>query len=144
MEQGCEFCRIVQGASPARIVADDPDALAVFPQRPLSRGHTLVVPRLHIPDLWSADPTLAARVIQTVIRVGQAINASLRPDGLNLVSSAGEAASQSVFHLHMHVVPRWVGDHIGSIWPPGDPLDNTAKDQAAEAIREAYLAFNAS
>ena len=53
MEPGCEFCRIIQGTSPARVVADDADALAFFPLRPVSRGHTLIVPKPHVPDLWS-------------------------------------------------------------------------------------------
>jgi histidine triad (HIT) family protein len=143
MKPDCEFCRIIKGTDPACIVADEVDALAFFPLRPVSPGHTLVVPKIHVPDLWSADPPLAARVIQTVIRVGQAINVSLRPDGLNLISSAREAASQSVFHLHMHVVPRWAGDHIGHIWPPSEPLEDMAKDRAADLIREAYLPFSA-
>ena len=81
--------------------------------------------------------------MQAVIGVGQAINTALRPDGLNLISSAGEAASQTVFHLHLHVVPRWAGDHLGNIWPPSPPLSDEVKDETAAAIRAAYTAISA-
>ena len=141
VEPDCQFCQIIQGTGPARVVAQDAHALAFFPLRPVSRGHTLVVPRAHVADLWSADPALAGHVIQTVVRVGHAIRAALLPDGLNLISSAGEAASQTVFHLHLHVVPRWAGDHIGNIWPPGERVDEAAQDQSADMIRNAYRAL---
>lgn len=81
--------------------------------------------------------------MQAVIDVGQAITAALRPDGLNLISSAGEAASQTVFHLHLHVVPRWAGDRLGNIWPPSPPLTDEVKDETAVAIRAEYTAINA-
>ena len=72
-----------------------------------------------------------------VLRVGRAIQEALTPEGMNLISSAGEAASQTVFHLHLHVVPRWHGDHIGNIWPPSEPWSETVKDDVADAIRRA-------
>jgi histidine triad (HIT) family protein len=62
---------------------------------------------------------------------------------LNLISSAGEAASQTVFHLHLHVIPRWSGDRLGSIWPPSEPLTDDLKDETAAAMRDAYNAIRA-
>jgi histidine triad (HIT) family protein len=139
----CEFCQIVRGERPARVVADGPDALAFFPLQPVCRGHTIVIPKTHVRDLWAAGSVLSAELMQVVIRVGHAIRTALRPDGLNLISSAGEAASQTVFHLHLHVVPRWAGDQMGSIWPPSPPLTDEAKDETAAAIRAAYTAVSA-
>ena len=101
MDPDCEFCQIVRGARPARVVADAPDALAFFPLRPVCPGHTIVIPKTHVRDLWAAGSLMSAGLMQAVIDVGQAITAALRPDGLNLISSAGEAASQTVFHLHL-------------------------------------------
>ena len=143
VDRDCEFCQIVRGVRPARIVADAPDALAFFPLRPACLGHTIVIPKAHVRDLWAAGSVLDAGLMQAVIGVGRAITAVLRPDGLNLISSAGAAASQTVFHLHLHVVPRWAGDQFGDIWPPGPPLTEAAKDEAAAAVRAAYTAVSA-
>jgi len=143
MDLDCQFCQIVRGERPARVVADGPDALALFPLRPTCRGHTIVIPKAHVRDLWAAGSVLSAELMQMVIGVGHAIRTALQPDGLNLISSAGQAASQTVFHLHLHVVPRWAGDHIGSIWPPSPPLADEVKDETAAAIRAAYAAVSA-
>jgi len=143
MVPDCEFCQIVRRERPARVVGDSPDALAFFPLKPVCLGHTIVIPKTHVRDLWAADSLLSMGLMQTVIRVGQAISKALRPDGMNLISSAGEAASQTVFHLHLHVVPRWSGDHIGNIWPPSEPLSDEVKDGAAAVIRVAYAAISA-
>lgn len=72
-----------------------------------------------------------------VIRVGRAINSALVPEGMNLISSSGTAAEQSVFHLHLHVVPRWEDDEIGEIWPTRRPMKRTVKEDVAEVIRQA-------
>jgi histidine triad (HIT) family protein len=143
MDPDCEFCQIVRGDRPARIVADASDALAFFPLQPACLGHTIVIPKTHVRDLWAAGSVLDAGLMRAVIGVGHAIDTVLRPDGLNLISSAGEAASQTVFHLHLHVVPRWAGDHLGTIWPPSPLLADQAKDATAAAIRAAYTAVSA-
>ena len=143
LDVGCPFCQIVRGEQPARIVGDSSDTLAFFPLRPVCLGHTIVIPKAHVPDLWAAGSPPSAGLMQAVVRVGQAINRVLRPDGMNLISSAGKAASQTVFHLHLHVVPRWSGDHIGHIWPPGEPLGDQLKDETAAAIRAAYAVISA-
>ena len=143
MDPDCQFCQIVWGERPARVVADAPDSLAFFPLRPVCPGHTIVIPKTHVRDLWAAGSPPSAGLMQAVIDVGHAIDTALRPDGLNLISSAGEAASQTVFHLHLHVVPRWASDHLGNIWPPSPPLSDEVKDEAAAAIRAAYAAISA-
>jgi histidine triad (HIT) family protein len=139
----CKFCQIVRGEQPACIVGETTDTIAFFPLNPVSLGHTLVIPKAHVTDLWSADYSLSISLIQAVIRVGAAIKQALRPHGMNLVSSYGGAASQTIFHLHLHVVPRWEGDRIGNIWPPSEPIATEAKNQAAELIRLAYSTINA-
>jgi histidine triad (HIT) family protein len=133
----CAFCRIARGEEPARIVWESPDAVAFLPLNPATRGHTMVVPRQHVPDLWSVDERLGARLMAAVVKLGQAIMEALRPEGMNLISSAGEAASQTVFHLHLHLVPRWEGDRIGDIWPRGDPWSEAELDEVAAMIRAA-------
>jgi histidine triad (HIT) family protein len=143
VDRDCVFCQIVRGVRSARIVADVPDALAFFPLEPACLGHAVVIPKTHVRDLWAAGSLPDTGLMQAVIDVGRAITAVFRPDGLNLISSAGAAASQTVFHLHLHVVPRWAGDHFGDIWPPGPPLTEAATDEAARAVRAAYTAISA-
>ena len=142
IDPACEFCGIVWGKRSARIVGESSEALAFFPLRPVVLGHTLVIPKEHVRDLWSPGAP-GPGLMQAVHRVGQALILALRPDGLNLISSAGEAASQTVFHLHLHVIPRWSGDRLGNIWPPSEPMSAGLKDESAAAIRAAYNAIRA-
>jgi histidine triad (HIT) family protein len=133
----CKFCRIITGEEEARVVCETETTLAFFPLKPAALGHTLVVPKQHVADLWARDLAVADDLMDAVIVVGRAIQDSLHPDGMNLISSAGEAATQTVFHLHLHVVPRWHGDHIGNLWPPAEPWGETVKDEVADLIRAA-------
>jgi len=136
-EEDCEFCRIIRREVPARIVCETDVALAFFPLKPAALGHTLVVPKEHVSDLLTVDEALAGQLMATTVRVARAINDALNPDGMNLISSAGAAASQTVFHLHFHLVPRWKNDHIPSIWPPPEPWPEAVKDDVAKLIRDA-------
>src|SRR5439155_19372097 len=105
--------------------------------QPETPGHTLIIPRAHIPDLWKAPPSLAADLMSAVVRVGKAITAALAPEGMNLITSAGRVAEQTVFHLHLHVVPRWRRDGFGKIWPPPRKYTDSQLENIADRIREA-------
>jgi histidine triad (HIT) family protein len=134
MARKCTFCRIVRRELPAKVVTDTAVTLAFVPLRPVTIGHTLIIPKTHVRDLWAADPQVATAVTNEAIRIGRAITAALRPDGMHLITSAGAAASQTEFHLHLHVVPRWSGDHIGHIWPTGEAwleAEQVREDMAA-------------
>lgn len=136
-EKTCPFCRIVRGEDGSVETLKQEEAwIAFFPTAPATPGHTLVIPRVHVGDLWSADEAMGASLMGAAIRVGRAIEAALRPEGMNLISSAGEAAEQSVSHLHLHLVPRWSGDKL-DIWPPKRPMGEGLKEDLAEAIRSA-------
>jgi histidine triad (HIT) family protein len=135
-EKDCPFCAIAQGRDPsARIVASAPAWIAFFPPQPATPGHTLVIPRLHVPDFWTADETTTAEVSRAAVDVGRGIQRALRPDGLNLITSAGGAAEQTVLHLHVHVVPRWADDAFGKIWPPKGLVAKPDVDAAFERVR---------
>jgi histidine triad (HIT) family protein len=126
-DPNCPFCRIASGEADAHVVAADEYCLAVLDASPAARGHTLVIPRAHVTDLWSADPEIAAAVGRTCAVVARQIRTQLAPDGLTLRQNTGEASGQRVFHLHVHLVPRWHGDgSVGWPWPPPqehDPFD---------------------
>ncbi len=127
VDENCPFCRIVAGLSPAYVVAEDEHCLAVLDSRPAARGHTLVLPREHVADLWSADPETAAALGRTCAAVARRIHTRLHPDGLTMRQNNGEASGQVIFHLHVHLVPRWDGDGtVGWPWPPPDDHDPQA------------------
>lgn len=135
--QECEFCKIAAGYAPARVVCSGEDTLAFFPLKPITPGHTLVIPKVHIKDIWSLDPIMATTITKSVLTMAQALKTSLHPDGLNIINSAGEAASQTIFHLHVHLVPRWQRDHIGNIWPPSKPWSEEIVNETADLLRAA-------
>ena len=88
-------------------------------------------------DIWQVDSPLAADLMVAMIRVGRAINQALTPEGMNLITSAGEMAEQTVFHLHLHLVPRWQGDGFGPIWPAKGGYENAQVEDVADRIRAA-------
>lgn len=109
----CIFCAIVAGDAPAHRVFENDHAVAFLDIRPISRGHLLVVPREHTTDLNSTAPAAAADVFRVGHTLARAVRQSdLRADGANLVINDGKAAFQTVFHLHLHVVPRWHRDRL--------------------------------
>jgi histidine triad (HIT) family protein len=137
-EPGCPFCAIARGEDPsAEIVCEGESWVAFFPKEPATPGHTMVIPREHVPDVWSLEPDLGAELMAAVVRVGRAVRQALSPAGMNLISSSGEVAEQSVFHLHLHVVPRYPGDHIDPIWPPHEKTDPELMAGVAERVRDA-------
>lgn len=134
---GCDFCGIAQGDDPAWFVYQRETTIAFLPVEPVVDGHTLVVPRTHVSTLWELDRSLADDLIEAVLDVANAIQRALKPEGLNLIQSNGDAASQSVFHVHFHLVPRWEGDAMGEIWPPSPAMSVERKVQTVEVLRQA-------
>lgn len=132
----CEFCAIAQGDDPSiELICEGNDWLAFFPLKPATPGHTLVIPRQHVTDLWDAEPAMGSELMGAVIKVGQAIEAALRPEGMNLISSAGSVAEQTIFHLHLHLVPRWHRDGFDRIWPPSKSYEDPTLSDVADRIR---------
>lgn len=135
-DERCVFCRIATGREQVETICEGEQWLAFFPINPATPGHTLVIPREHCSDLWELkDPLLAAELMHATIRVGRAIRTALEPDGMNLVTSAGETAEQTIFHLHLHLVPRWENDGFGKIWPTEHRIDLLGLGDVADRIR---------
>ena len=109
----CVFCAIVAGEAPAVRVYEDDNYLAILDIRPIVRGHTLVFPKRHTVDLTDTPPETVAELVTIGARIANAARASeLNADGNNIVINDGRAAFQSVFHLHVHVAPRQLGDKL--------------------------------
>lgn len=106
-DPNCIFCKIVIGEIPSRRVFEDQAAVAFLDVSPWSLGHTLVVPKTHVADLLTDPPQLAA-IAPAIDATARLLTRRLDADGLNLLSSAGSVAGQEVFHLHVHLVPRYL------------------------------------
>jgi histidine triad (HIT) family protein len=112
----CDFCRIVRGDLAAEILFEDDETLAFLDITAVMEGHTLVIPKRHVADLWEASTADAVAVMRTVHLMARRIHEVLRPDGLTLFQANRDAGWQDVFHLHLHVVPRLAGDHLARPW----------------------------
>ena len=134
MSEGeCIFCKIVAGELPATIVDEDERTVSFMDINPATRGHLLVVPRRHARDLLTIDSDELAAVNASAQRMALRLTARLRADGVNVLNSCGKAAWQTVFHFHLHVIPRYEGDPLTLPWLPA-PGDAAAIASAAAAI----------
>jgi histidine triad (HIT) family protein len=132
----CIFCGIVAGELPAQIVDSDEHTVAFMDINPATAGHALVVPRRHSADLMDVSDDDLERTMVAARRIARRIAAALNPDGFNILNACGAAAWQTVFHYHLHVVPRYEDDPLELPWVPreGD-LEEIAA--LAERIRSA-------
>jgi histidine triad (HIT) family protein len=130
----CLFCKIVAGEIPSTRVVEDERTVAFMDINPATRGHVLVVPRAHATDLGAVpDEDLAACAL-TAGRMARRAKEVLGADGVNLMNSWGRDAWQTVFHFHVHVIPRYAGDPLELPWTPS-PGDEDEIAEAGEALR---------
>src|SRR5579864_7036458 len=115
-DPNCVFCKIVAGQLPSFKLLEDAASLAFMDINPANEGHCLVIAKPHHPTLYDVPPDLLTAVSATVLKVAKAVEAVLKPDGLNLVQSNGRGAAQSVPHFHVHVLPRRLGDELKVNW----------------------------
>ncbi len=124
----CIFCRIAAGELPATVIAESERALAFMDISPATRGHALVIPRAHSQDIHDIAGEDLAATVALAQRVADRATGPLGAAGVNLMHSAGRAAWQTVFHFHIHVIPRYEGDPLALPWVPrpGDPAEIAA------------------
>lgn len=138
MADGCIFCRIVAGSSPASIVHADDAVVAFMDILPVNPGHTLVVPRAHATSLADLPLRTTPHLMSTAHRIALAIQDSpLRSEGTNLFLADGAAAGQEVFHVHLHIIPRFTGDGLRLGIDYDSPPDRAALDEHAATITAA-------
>jgi histidine triad (HIT) family protein len=130
----CIFCKIIAGEIPCFKLYEDDDTFAFMDINPANEGHALVIPKEHSADVHAISDTALSSTVVTAKKIAAAIAKTLSPDGLNLVQANGPAAAQSVFHFHMHVLPRRSGDELKLNWGL-QPGDMDAIGQLAERIR---------
>ncbi|WP_078408569.1 HIT family protein [Priestia abyssalis] len=116
-DEQCIFCKIIRGEIPCAKVFENEHVLAFLDISQVTKGHTLVIPKIHKKDIHELTPDIASRLFEAVPQIANAIKQQYEPAGLNLLNNNGEAAGQTVFHYHMHILPRYGdGDGFGAVW----------------------------
>jgi histidine triad (HIT) family protein len=131
----CAFCRIVAKQIPATVVQEDADTLAFMDIGQVNPGHVLVALKSHADNLFELQDAQAAAVFRAVARVARAILDAFAPQGLSVYQANGKAAGQTVFHFHVHLVPRHENDGMNLTWPVKNPPREKLEEYAAK-IRE--------
>lgn len=132
---GCVFCKIIRNELPSIRVYEDEDTVALLTIEPVTTGHTLVMPKQHVANVFDATPETWATVQETVRKVAVAVEKGMDADGVNINNNNREHAGQSVDHIHIHVIPRFKGDGI-KLWPQHQRREDEG-EPVAEKIRKA-------
>ena len=119
----CIFCKLANGVIPTNSLYEDDVVKVIFDAGPASLGHVLILPKEHFDNVYSLDDDSAAHIFQVAVKVAKALKEGLNLEGLNIVQNNGEIAGQTVFHFHMHIIPRYKGDTVNVGWKPGEVTD---------------------
>ena len=134
-DESCIFCKIVRKEAPASIVYDDASVLAFLDIRPLSPGHTLVIPKSHFVDIFGTPPKQLSQVYKVTKLIAIAVKKATRADGVSIIQQNGKAAGQDVFHIHVHVVPRFTGQKL-PLFSDLKEVERAKLDEMALKIRQ--------
>lgn len=135
-KDNCIFCKIAAGEIPSATVYEDDSFRAILDLGPAAKGHTLVIPKEHYEDLLSAKEDITKKALPVIAKTAGAVKAALGCDGINVLQNNGEAAGQTVHHLHFHIIPRYNGDNVNISWQPGEPSAEELADTAELIIRK--------
>lgn len=127
----CIFCKIANGEIPSTTLYEDEDFRVILDLGPATRGHALLLPKNHFANLFELDDETAQKAILVAKKMAGKMKDALGADGFNLIQNNGEAAGQTVFHFHMHLIPRYENDNAGILWEPGE----TTPEDMAEVKR---------
>jgi len=133
-DPNCIFCKVVAGEIPGEQIDSDDRTMTVLDINPATRGHAVVITRAHVADLFEVDDENLLAAMRAARRVAERMRATLQPAGFNILHNIGRAAWQSIFHFHVHVIPRYEDDPLQLPWVPG-PADPADLAQVAEQIR---------
>ncbi len=135
LDDACIFCKIIRGEIPSFKVHEDDDLFAFMDINPINRGHVLVIPKHHSKDILESSAEWIGKTFAGAGRIAQAVQKTVNPDGINILQANGPGAKQSVFHLHVHIIPRLMNDGLTMNWElvPGDmdEIGKLAKEIAA-------------
>lgn len=123
----CIFCKINKGEIPSTTIYEDDDFKVMLDINPASRGHAVILPKNHAADLFELADDDAEKLFKIARKCAKSMMEVLHCDGINVLQNNGEAAGQTVFHLHVHLIPRYKGDTVNISWDPGTPEQDAAE-----------------
>ena len=127
-DANCIFCKILDGVIPSAKLYEDEDFAIILDVGPASFGHALMIPKDHYANLFEMPEELLSKEMSRAKVWGDKLVKALNADGLNLVQNNGRAAGQTVFHYHLHLIPRYEGDNVGNLWNPGTLTEEQKKE----------------
>ncbi len=136
MKEDCIFCKIANGMIPSATIYENSDFKVILDVSPASKGHTLILPKEHFDNIFDMDADTAGKLFSLAAAVARALKQAINCDGMNIVQNNGEVAGQTVFHFHMHLIPRYEGDRVNVTWEPGQATAEQLNELAAIVKRE--------
>ena len=133
----CIFCKIAAGDIPAATLFEDEDFRVILDLGPASKGHALILPKENYANLYEMPDELAGKAMILAKKMVTVMTKALDCDGFNVVQNNGESAGQTVFHFHMHLIPRYEGDQVGLTWTPGT-LEADVKEEILQKVKSAF------
>lgn len=130
----CIFCKLANGDISTNALYEDDLVKVIFDASPAADGHVLIIPKNHYDNIYDLDEDIASHIFKVAVKISNAYRKALEFDGLNIVQNNGEAAGQTVFHFHMHIIPRIKGDSVKVGWVPGEAKQDTV-DSIIEKVK---------
>ena len=130
----CIFCYFANGEIPSATLYEDEDFRVILDLGPASKGHALILPKAHAANIYEISDDMAAKAMILAKKMTTKMTEVLKCDGFNIVQNNGEPAGQTVFHFHMHLIPRYEGDQVGITWKPGT-LTDEVKNEILEKLK---------
>lgn len=130
----CIFCKIANGEIPSATLYEDEDFRVILDLGPATKGHALILPKAHAANIYELSDEMAAKAMVLAKKMATAITEGLKCDGFNIVQNNGESAGQTVFHFHMHLIPRYDHDGAGITWTSGT-LTDADKEEILAKVR---------
>lgn len=137
-DSNCIFCKIANGEIPSRTLYEDESFRVILDISPASKGHAIILVKNHAENIYSLSEEDASKIYVVAKKVASAMQKVLKCDGMNILQNNGEAAGQTVFHLHMHLIPRYKDDQVQIKWTPQE-AEGQISDEIAKEISEAVV-----
>ena len=132
--ENCIFCKIANGEIPSATLYEDEDFRVILDLGPASKGHALILPKTHAANIYEISDEMAGKAMILAKKMASKLTEALNCDGFNIVQNNGEVAGQTVFHFHMHLIPRYKDDGVGIAWKPGT-LTDEVKAEILEKVK---------
>lgn len=136
IDDNCIFCKLAHGKIPTTSIYEDDDFKVILDTAPAARGHAIILPKTHAANIFELPDEYCEKIFKVAKKCGGAIKNAFGYDGLNVLQNNGEAAGQTVFHLHVHLIPRNTDDGIIMKYVPDNNMDETYAAQTAEKIKK--------